>query len=86
MQILSINLNNSNDNFDNLFQDIDDKNSKGKNLGENLISIFAHDDYVEKLIKTSLSLLDLMEDSDNDKEKFKNYVENKLETEENNAQ
>ena len=72
-----------NDKFDNLIQGKDDKDSEGKNFGENLISIFAPDEYVEKLIKTSLSLLSFMEDSDNDKEKFKNYVENKLKTEEN---
>jgi len=72
------------DNYnDNLNNQNNDRDDKGINFGENLISIFVHDDYVEKLIKASFSLISLIEDSDNEKEKFKNYVENKLETEEN---
>lgn len=68
---------------DNLNNQNDDIEDRGINFGENLISIFVPDDYVEKLIKAAFSLISLIEDSDNDKEKFKDYVVKKLESEEN---
>ena len=68
---------------DNLNNQNNDRFDKGINFGENLISIFVHDDYVEKIIKASFSLISLIADSDNNKEKFKNYVKKKLENEEN---
>lgn len=68
---------------DNLNNQNDDVEDSGINFGENLISIFVPDDYLEKLIKASFSLISLIEDSDNDKEEFKDYVVKKLESEEN---
>ena len=72
------------DNYNkNLNNQNNDKDDKGINFGENLISIFVSDIYVEKLIMASFNLISFIKDSDNDKEKFKKYVEKKLETEEN---
>ena len=68
------------DNLNNQNNDIEDNGIK---FGENLINIFVHDDYVEQLIKASFSLISLIEDSDNDKEEFRDYVLKKLETVEN---
>ena len=70
-----------NDNLN--YQNNNNKEDKGVEFGEKLINIFVSDNYVESLLKASISLISLITDSDNDKEKFKNYVEKKLETEEN---
>ena len=69
-------LNNNNNNEDN-------KNNNGLTLAETITNIIVSDNYVEQLIKASFTLLLLIQDADNDKEKFKKYVEEQLETKEN---
>ena len=68
---------------DNLNNNNNDKNDNGMQFAENIINIFVSDKILETLIKASFTLFNLIIDSDNDKEKFKDYVEERLETEEN---
>ena len=48
----------------------DNKNNNGLTLAETITNIIVSDNYVEQLIKASFTLLLLIQDADNDKEKF----------------
>jgi len=63
--------------------DNNDRINKGIEFGENLVNIFVSDFSVESIIKASFSLISLIIDADNDKEEFKDYVQEKIENEEN---
>lgn len=72
------------DNYDeDLNNNNNNKNDNGMEFGENLINIIVSDNYLESILKASYTLYNLITDADNDKEKFKEYVEEQLETEEN---
>ena len=72
---------------DNYNEDLNNNNNNrkdnGMEFGENLINIIVSDNYLESILKASFTLYNLIADADNDKEKFKDYVEEQLETEEN---
>ena len=72
------------DNYnDDLNNNNNNKNDNGMEFGENLINIIVSDNYLESILKASYTLYNLIINADNDKEKFKDYVEEKLENEEN---
>ena len=72
------------DNYDDdLNNNNNNKNDNGMEFGENLINIIVSDNYLESILKASFTLYNLITDADNDKEKFKEYVEEQFETEEN---
>ena len=60
-----------------------DRISQGIEFGENLVNVFVSDFSVESIYKASFSLISLITDADNDKEEFKDYVQKKIENEEN---
>ena len=60
-----------------------DRIGQGIEFGENLINVFVSDFSVESIYKASFSLISLIIDADNDKEEFKDYVQKKIENEEN---
>jgi hypothetical protein len=60
-----------------------DRIGQGIEFGENLINVFVSDFSVESIYKASFSLISLIIDADNDKEEFKDYVQEKIENEEN---
>ena len=61
----------------------DNKNNNGLTIAESITNIIVSDNYAEELIKASFTIFSLIQDADNDKEKFKKYVEEQLETKEN---
>ena len=72
------------DNYDDdLTNNNNNKNDNGMEFAENIINIIVSDNYLESILQASFTLYNLITDADNDKEKFKEYVEEQLKTEEN---